>query len=122
MRSYQFSFPTTFLDSADLSFMTETVLTSNVVESSFNRHPDADLCFMTRSLQAYDVVDLDPYGTPAMFLDSAVQSVADGGMLMVSHHSRVCSAMFPSAQPSMCSHMPLCPSVYLKLALGNGST
>ncbi|MEW5313398.1 MAG: hypothetical protein WDW38_004969 [Sanguina aurantia] len=34
-------------------------------------------------IQAYDVVDLDPYGTPAMFLDSAVQSVADGGLLMV---------------------------------------
>lgn len=30
----------------------------------------------------YDVVDLDPYGSPSVFLDSAVQSVADGGMLM----------------------------------------
>jgi tRNA (guanine26-N2/guanine27-N2)-dimethyltransferase len=29
-------------------------------------------------------VDLDPYGSPAMFLDSAVQCVADGGMLMCS--------------------------------------
>jgi len=27
-------------------------------------------------------VDLDPYGSPSVFLDSAVQSVADGGMLM----------------------------------------
>ncbi|KAB1211431.1 putative tRNA (guanine(26)-N(2))-dimethyltransferase 1 [Morella rubra] len=30
----------------------------------------------------FDVVDLDPYGAPSVFLDSAVQSVADGGMLM----------------------------------------
>lgn len=27
-------------------------------------------------------VDLDPYGSPSVFLDSAVQSVADGGVLM----------------------------------------
>lgn len=29
-------------------------------------------------------VDLDPYGSPASFLDSAVQCVADGGILMCS--------------------------------------
>jgi tRNA (guanine26-N2/guanine27-N2)-dimethyltransferase len=29
-------------------------------------------------------VDLDPYGSPAMFLGSGVQCVADGGMLMCS--------------------------------------
>lgn len=27
-------------------------------------------------------VDLDPYGTPSPFLDAAVQSVADGGLLL----------------------------------------
>ncbi|CAD6207217.1 unnamed protein product [Miscanthus lutarioriparius] len=30
----------------------------------------------------FDVVDLDPYGSPSIFLDSAVQAVADGGLLM----------------------------------------
>ncbi|CAL9014206.1 unnamed protein product [Prunus brigantina] len=30
----------------------------------------------------FDVVDLDPYGSPSVFLDSAVQSVVDGGLLM----------------------------------------
>ncbi|KAG6398424.1 hypothetical protein SASPL_139884 [Salvia splendens] len=30
----------------------------------------------------YLKVDLDPYGSPSIFLDSAVQSVADGGILM----------------------------------------
>eukprot|EP00899_Mesostigma_viride_P004345 jgi/Mesvir1/13911/Mv16034-RA.2 len=30
----------------------------------------------------FDAVDLDPYGTPSMFLDSAVQSVAEGGLLL----------------------------------------
>lgn len=31
----------------------------------------------------YDVVDLDPYGSPCHLLDSAVQSLSDGGLLMV---------------------------------------
>ncbi|CAI5461577.1 unnamed protein product [Closterium sp. Yama58-4] len=31
----------------------------------------------------FDAVDLDPYGTPSVFLDGAVQAVADGGMLLV---------------------------------------
>ena len=30
-----------------------------------------------------DVVDLDPYGTAAPFIDAAVQSVADSGLLCV---------------------------------------
>ncbi len=31
----------------------------------------------------YDVVDLDPYGSASIFLDSAVQCVSNGGMLAV---------------------------------------
>lgn len=27
----------------------------------------------------YDVIDLDPYGSPASFLDAAVQAVSEGG-------------------------------------------
>lgn len=27
----------------------------------------------------FQVVDIDPYGSPAIFLDAAVQSVSDGG-------------------------------------------
>ncbi|CAK9059924.1 unnamed protein product [Durusdinium trenchii] len=34
-------------------------------------------------LSAYDVIDLDPYGTVAPFIDSAVQAVADGGLLCI---------------------------------------
>jgi tRNA (guanine26-N2/guanine27-N2)-dimethyltransferase len=33
--------------------------------------------------QQFDVVDLDPYGSAAPFLDAAVQAVADGGLLCV---------------------------------------
>ncbi|XP_054635983.1 tRNA (guanine(26)-N(2))-dimethyltransferase [Dunckerocampus dactyliophorus] len=31
----------------------------------------------------YDVIDLDPYGSPAAFLDAAVQAVSEGGLLCV---------------------------------------
>lgn len=31
----------------------------------------------------FDAIDLDPYGCPSQFLDSAVQAVADGGLLLV---------------------------------------
>lgn len=31
----------------------------------------------------FDAIDLDPYGNPTMFLDGAVQSVAEGGLLLV---------------------------------------
>ncbi|XP_058684985.1 LOW QUALITY PROTEIN: tRNA (guanine(26)-N(2))-dimethyltransferase-like, partial [Poecile atricapillus] len=31
----------------------------------------------------FDVIDLDPYGSPAMFLDAAVQAISDGGLLCV---------------------------------------
>ena len=41
--------------------------------------PNKDGTFFGR----YDVVDLDPYGTAAPFLDAAVQSVNDGGLLCV---------------------------------------
>ncbi|KAK1268970.1 putative tRNA (guanine(26)-N(2))-dimethyltransferase 1 [Acorus gramineus] len=42
---------------------------------------DARVHMLTHQKE-FDVVDLDPYGSPSVFLDSAVQSVADGGMLM----------------------------------------
>uniref|UniRef100_A0A453IE63 tRNA (guanine(26)-N(2))-dimethyltransferase n=1 Tax=Aegilops tauschii subsp. strangulata TaxID=200361 RepID=A0A453IE63_AEGTS len=38
--------------------------------------------YMLTHPKEFDVVDLDPYGSPSVFLDSAVQAVADGGLLM----------------------------------------
>lgn len=29
--------------------------------------------------EPFDVIDLDPYGSPSPFLDSAVQAVSEGG-------------------------------------------
>lgn len=33
--------------------------------------------------ERYDVIDLDPYGSPAGFLDAAVQAVSEGGLLCI---------------------------------------
>ncbi|KAL4581952.1 hypothetical protein LXL04_006486 [Taraxacum kok-saghyz] len=38
--------------------------------------------YMLTHPKEFDVVDLDPYGSPSVFLDSAVQSISDGGLLM----------------------------------------
>ena len=31
-------------------------------------------------LKQFTVIDIDPYGSPSVFLDSAVQAVSDGGI------------------------------------------
>ncbi|XP_069692231.1 tRNA (guanine(26)-N(2))-dimethyltransferase [Periplaneta americana] len=36
-----------------------------------------------RSADRFNAIDLDPYGCPSPFLDAAVQSVSDGGVLLV---------------------------------------
>ncbi|KAK9683112.1 hypothetical protein RND81_10G117400 [Saponaria officinalis] len=54
------------------------LVASEKVESNL---ADARVYMLTHPNE-FDVVDLDPYGSPSVFLDSAVQCVADGGMLM----------------------------------------
>ena len=64
-------------------------------------HADAALTMMLHrdAGKQFDLVDLDPFGSPAVFLDSAVQSVSEGGMLAVTctdmavlcgNHSEAC--------------------------------
>jgi len=64
-------------------------------EVMFNHRFDAlDHCFMTKvkSLKPqkelstnvpFDIIDLDPYGSPSIFIDGALQSIRDGGLLCV---------------------------------------
>ncbi|KAJ1339821.1 N2,N2-dimethylguanosine tRNA methyltransferase [Batrachochytrium salamandrivorans] len=49
--------------------------------------------------ERYDVVDLDPYGSAAPFLDGAVQSVADGGLLCITCTDM---AVLAGSQPESC--------------------
>lgn len=41
------------------------------------------LMYQHRREKQFDVIDLDPYGCPSIFLDSAVQSIKNGGLLLV---------------------------------------
>ncbi|XP_063305667.1 tRNA (guanine(26)-N(2))-dimethyltransferase [Pelobates fuscus] len=41
------------------------------------------MCSKKDSRNRFDVIDLDPYGSPSMFIDAAVQSVSEGGLLCV---------------------------------------
>lgn len=54
----------------------------NIVKSNFD---DATV-LMNRSYsekKLYDSIDLDPYGSPSIFLDSAIRSIKHGGLLLV---------------------------------------
>ena len=39
--------------------------------------------FRMQNPDGYEAVDLDPYGSPSQFLDTAVQAVAEGGLMLV---------------------------------------
>ncbi|KAG4914717.1 hypothetical protein JHK87_052274 [Glycine soja] len=54
----------------------------SVAASKVESHLADARVYMLTHAKEFDVVDLDPYGSPSVFLDSAVQSVVDGGMLM----------------------------------------
>ncbi|KAK3011645.1 hypothetical protein RJ639_011319 [Escallonia herrerae] len=54
----------------------------SVAGSKVDSHLADARVFMLSHPKEFDMVDLDPYGSPSVFLDSAVQSVVDGGMLM----------------------------------------
>ncbi len=45
-------------------------------------HADA-IKYMSQHTNEYHVIDLDPYGSAAPFMDSAMQSIKDGGLMLV---------------------------------------
>ncbi|XP_072395920.1 tRNA (guanine(26)-N(2))-dimethyltransferase isoform X1 [Diabrotica undecimpunctata] len=60
------------------------VILNNVEHLVKPNHDDAvALMYQHKKQNQFDVIDLDPYGCPSMFLDSAVQAIKDGGLLLV---------------------------------------
>lgn len=56
---------------------------SHIVKSNYD---DAISLMNTRSKSKkthFDCIDLDPYGSPSIFLDSAIRSVKSGGLLLI---------------------------------------
>ncbi|KAI3660194.1 hypothetical protein MP638_004468 [Amoeboaphelidium occidentale] len=62
-------------------------VTLNGLSTDFVRPSNNDACaLMYQHISGpgkYDVIDLDPYGTSAPFMDAAVQAIAEGGLLCV---------------------------------------
>ena len=73
--------------------------------------------------ERFDVVDLDPYGTAAPFLDAGVQAVAEGGMLMVTCTDlAVLAGTYPEACYAKYGAFPMkakyCHEAALRIVLG----
>ncbi|CAG2121585.1 unnamed protein product, partial [Medioppia subpectinata] len=85
----------------------KNIVRNGVTDRVVSNQSDAAL-FMVKNRNMKDrfsIIDLDPYGSPSPFLDSAVQSLAEGGMLMITctdmavlcgNHSEVCHAKYGS--------------------------
>lgn len=61
----------------------QNILHNGVENLVMPYHEDATLLMYQRRRNRFDAVDLDPYGCPSIYLDGAVQCVADGGILLV---------------------------------------
>lgn len=75
-------------------------------------------------VQAYDAVDLDPYGSPTQLLDSAVQATAEGGLLLVTatdmavlcgNNGEACWGKYGSYP----LHRPYCHEMALRILLAS---
>ena len=71
---------------------------------------------------AFDAVDLDPYGSPCQLIDSAVQAVSDGGLLLVTatdmavlcgNNGEACFAKYGSYP----LHKPYCHEMAIRILL-----
>ncbi|KAM7296163.1 tRNA (guanine(26)-N(2))-dimethyltransferase [Ixodes scapularis] len=75
---------------------------------------EAALLMHSHKADRFDVIDLDPYGSPAMFLDAAVQAVKEKGLLLVTctdmailcgNSSETCRAKYGAVSlKSKCCH------------------
>ncbi|XP_066586248.1 tRNA (guanine(26)-N(2))-dimethyltransferase isoform X2 [Prorops nasuta] len=63
--------------------MKENILHNNVEQLVTPSHEDATMLMYQHRKDRFDAIDLDPYGCPSVFLDGAVQSVSNGGILLV---------------------------------------
>ncbi|NXO93239.1 TRM1 dimethyltransferase, partial [Certhia brachydactyla] len=68
-----------------VALMTRNVARNGVGELVTPRMADARMLMYQSKAERepFDVIDLDPYGSPAPFLDAAVQAVSEGGLLCV---------------------------------------
>lgn len=56
----------------------------------------------------FEVIDLDPYGSPAPFLDAAVQAVSEGGEVRLTQGYRAGRGVFEGSSLSSASLQACC--------------
>ncbi|KAL7043139.1 hypothetical protein ACKWTF_001407 [Chironomus riparius] len=67
-----------------VNMINKNVKANGVEDKVTTSHADAvTLMYTTKPDNKFTVIDLDPYGGPNRFLDGAVQSVVDGGLLLI---------------------------------------
>ncbi|KAK8803845.1 hypothetical protein WA158_001539 [Blastocystis sp. Blastoise] len=75
------------------------------------------------SMTQFDVIDLDPYGSCSIFIDSAVQAIKNGGLMLVTctdlavlcgNHPEVSFSKYGAN----CPKTPFCHELALRIALG----
>lgn len=60
----------------------QTIIQLNQVQDRVSvLESDANLLLLNHEDERFDLVDLDPFGSPALFFDSAVKATLDGGVL-----------------------------------------
>ncbi|OIR58659.1 MAG: N2,N2-dimethylguanosine tRNA methyltransferase [Amphiamblys sp. WSBS2006] len=70
------------LDPAAFNLINKNIEQNGVGGKVVGANEDVGLLMATRK-DTFDVIDLDPYGSAAPFIEGAVQSVRDGGLLCV---------------------------------------
>ena len=72
-------------DSEAVNIIKKNIVANNLEGLVFASEADAAMLMYQnkRFENRFDVIDLDPYGTAAPFLDSAVQAVQNGGLLCI---------------------------------------
>ena len=105
------------IDEGAVDTIEQNIQENNVSDKVSSNCGDASLVMYSQK-DAFDVIDLDPYGTAAPFLDAAVQSVKDGGLVCVTctdmavlcgSYSEACFAKYSSVslKSSFCHEQAL---------------
>lgn len=63
--------------------MQSMALYETVIPARLGGQPISESSTIVQNPDGYEAVDLDPYGSPSQFLDTAVQAVSEGGLLLV---------------------------------------
>ncbi|PVV02733.1 hypothetical protein BB560_002802 [Smittium megazygosporum] len=94
LRSMRYAKEIDHVESILVNDFSEEAVRSIVRNAEYNSIPDTvikanhgdamDVLYNSRSpSKQFDVVDLDPYGSPSRFIDGAVQAVRNGGLLCI---------------------------------------